>query len=71
MKTNCIILFYTFTINFQMFEIRFFPVYGFALGVNYWDSEMDDNYDNSIETTHMIQVFLTLFGISIIWYKDI
>ena len=54
-----------------MFEIRFFPFYGFALGVNYWDSEMANDYDNSIETTHMIQVFLTMFGVSIIWYKDI
>ena len=53
-----------------MFEVRFFPIYGFSLGINYWDSTMDDTYDNTIETTHMIQLFFTLFGMSFIWYKD-
>ena len=33
-----------------MFEFQFFPVYGFVVGVNYWDSTMD--YTRSMKKTH-------------------
>ena len=44
-----------------MFEFQFFPVYGFVVGVNYWDSTMDDDEVNENDTQHMIQfLFLSL-----------
>ena len=54
-----------------MFEFQFFPVYGFVVGVNYWDSTMDDDEVNENDTQHMIQFFVFIFGLSIIWYKDL
>ena len=61
----------TFIKNIKMFEFQFFPVYGFAVGVNYWDSTMDDDEVNENDTQHMIQFFVFIFGLSIIWYKDL
>ena len=51
-----------------MFEVKFFPIYGVALGVNYWDSTMDIENDDVDETVHMLQIFTLIFGFSIIWY---
>ena len=51
----------TFIKNIKMFEFQFFPVYGFVVGVNYWDSTMDDDEVNENDTQHMIQfLFLSL-----------
>ena len=61
----------TFIKNIKMFEFQFFPVYGFAVGVNYWDSTMDDDEVNENDTQHMVQFFVFIFGLSIIWYKDL
>ena len=61
----------TFIKNIKMFEFQFFPVYGFAVGVNYWDSTMDDDEVNVNDTQHMVQFFVFIFGLSIIWYKDL
>ena len=51
-----------------MFNVVFFPIYGAAIGVNYWDSFMENN-DEQEKSEHMIQIFLLVFGISFIWYK--
>lgn len=54
-------------------ELRLFPVYGFALGINYWDSYMDydvEEVQEEGESVHMIQILLFLGGISFIWYKQ-
>ena len=61
----------TFIKNIKMFEFQFFPVYGFVVGVNYWDSTMDYNEVNEKDTQHMVQFFVFIFGLSIIWYKDL
>jgi len=61
----------TFIKNIKMFEFQFFPVYGCAVGVNYWDSTMDENELNEKDTQHMVQFFVFIFGLSIIWYKDL
>ena len=52
-----------------MFEVKIFPIYGAALGLNYWNSEMDTDEELK-EITHIVQVFIFIFGFSIIWYKS-
>ena len=57
-----------------MFELRFFPVYGLAVGINYWDSYMDyDPEDLKVdgESVHMIQFLFFIGGFSLIWYKSL
>ena len=54
-----------------MFEVKIFPIYGAAIGVNYWDSFMEEQDEEHDESVHILQVFLTLFGLSIIWYKPL
>jgi len=58
----------------QMFEIRFFPIYGVAAGVNYWDTYMDydlEDFKEDGESVHILQILLFLFGVSVIWYKSL
>lgn len=57
-----------------MFEVVLFPIYGVALGVNYWNSDFDEMpewlQDGTDPTEqHMLQIFCLLFGISVIWYR--
>jgi len=57
-----------------MFEIRFFPIYGVAAGVNYWDTYMDydlEDFKEDGESVHILQILLFLFGVSVIWYKSL
>ena len=51
------------------FEIKIFPIYGLMLGVNYWDSEMDEN-ETTDETQKCLQFMFLFMGISLIWYKN-
>ncbi len=57
-----------------MFEVVFFPIYGLVLGVNYWNSDMDEVPEflhideEEEEKTYMIQLFFLFAGISVIWY---
>lgn len=57
-----------------MFEVVLFPIYGVALGVNYWNSDFDEMPEWLQDGTepreqHMLQIFCLLFGISVIWYR--
>jgi len=57
-----------------MIEIRIFPVYGLAVGVNYWDTYMDydlEDFKEDGESVHMLQFLLFIFGFSVIWYKSL
>ncbi len=57
-----------------MMELRFFPIYGLTIGVNYWDSYMDydlEELEEDGESVHMIQLFFLMAGVSFIWYKPI
>jgi len=46
--------------------IQFFPIYGFTVGFNYWNSDMDGV--EAEETEHLFQIILGIIGISIhIW----
>ena len=55
------------------FEVVFFPIYGLTVGINYWNSKMDEWPDwvdtQEDEEQHMIQIFLFFFGTSFIWYR--
>lgn len=51
-----------------MFEVKIFPIYGAAIGFNYWNSEMDE-LEEPDEITHVFQVFFIVFGFSFIWYR--
>jgi len=51
--------------------VQFFPIYGFTVGFNYWNSSMDVfEPDDQPETEHLFQIILGIIGISIhIWRK--
>tara|TARA_R100000951_G_scaffold8162_1_gene7399 strand:- start:4448 stop:4627 length:180 start_codon:yes stop_codon:yes gene_type:complete len=54
------------------FEIKIFPIYGLMLGVNYWNSEMDETDENETtdETQKCLQFMFLFMGISFVWYKN-
>lgn len=49
--------------------IQFFPIYGFMVGFNYWNSSFDKfEDDNEPETEYLFQFILGIIGISIhVW----
>jgi len=51
------------------FEIKTFPIYGCMLGVNYWDSDMDE-IDIYIEKQHVLQFMLLFAAVSFVWYSE-
>ena len=44
-----------------MFEVVFFPLYGITVGINYWNTTMDEWPDwiekEEEEVQHMVQIF--------------
>jgi len=50
--------------------VQIFPVYGLALGVNYWDTHMklDEEKEEDEQPEDMIQILIGIFGISIHWW---
>jgi ferritin len=57
-----------------MFELVFFPLYGCTVGINYWNSGMDQwpewmDVQEEEEEQHMLQFFCFIFGFSVIWYR--
>lgn len=55
------------------FEIKIFPIYGLAVGINYWDSWMTEpeQAEEDGESVHLIQVMLGIFGFSFVFYKEL
>ncbi len=51
------------------FEIKTFPIYGILLGVNYWDSDMDE-IDIYEEKQHVLQFMLLFAAVSFVWYSE-
>ena len=60
---------FTFTKNLRMFEIEFFPLYGFTVGFNYSNDDLLDINEEK-DFKHTIQVFIGIFGFNINWYID-
>tara|TARA_R100000935_G_C2745008_1_gene127430 strand:- start:280 stop:465 length:186 start_codon:yes stop_codon:yes gene_type:complete len=55
------------------FNTIIFPIYGFMLGANYWNSEMNEDFDENDlinETEHCLQFMFLFVGISFVWYKE-
>ena len=49
--------------------LQIFPIYGFSVGFNYWNSKMDDV--ESDETEHLFQILIGIVGISFhVWRKE-
>jgi hypothetical protein len=44
------------------------PLYGLLVGVNYWNSELDDDYENP--KYHSLQLCFGIFAIIITWATD-
>lgn len=55
------------------FETIIFPIYGLMFGINYWDSDMDEN-KNEIQIEpykeHYLQFMFLFIGVSFVWYKE-
>jgi len=48
--------------------IQLFPIYGFMVGFNYWNTKMEIEDDNLEETEHLFQLMIGIIGISFhIW----
>jgi hypothetical protein len=49
--------------------IQFFPVYGFMVGFNYWNTKLDEIQDpEETEVEHLFQFMVGIIGISIhVW----
>ena len=48
--------------------IQLFPIYGFMVGINYWNSNMEELVSDQDETEHLFQLMVGIIGISFhIW----
>jgi len=50
------------------FQVQLFPIYGFALGINYASGAIEEFYYMEADE-RMIQFFIGPIGISIVWFK--
>jgi hypothetical protein len=48
--------------------IQFFPIYGFMVGVNYWDTDMSEEHPEDEEKERLFQIMFGLIGISFHWW---
>ena len=54
------------------FNTIIYPIYGFCVGVNYWDSAMDHvvlESEVENETEHCLEFHFGIFAISFVWYS--
>lgn len=55
------------------FETIIFPIYGLMFGINYWDSDMNEN-KNEIQIEpykeYYLQFMFLFIGVSFVWYKE-
>lgn len=49
--------------------VTLFPIYGFMVGVNYWNTDMSEE-ENLDSDEHMIQLMFGIIGISFHWWRD-
>ena len=55
------------------FNTIIYPIYGFLLGVNYWNSKMEHVViDSAINDSdeHCFEFHLFIVGISFVWYTE-
>jgi len=51
-----------------MFEIDFFPIYGFLIGVNYSNEDLENLEVIADDKRHTLQFFFIIFGINVHWF---
>lgn len=50
--------------------IQLFPIYGFMVGFNYWNTNMDIFEGEELdETEHLFQLMIGIFGISFHFWR--
>jgi len=49
--------------------IQTFPIYGFMVGLNYWNSKMDYLTNDDEETEHLFQILIGVIGISFHFWR--
>ena len=52
--------------------VQFYPVYGFMVGMNYWNSNMEGfHLSESEDTEHLFQILIGVIGISFhVWREE-
>jgi len=48
--------------------IQFFPVYGFMLGINYWQKSFSEDFEDDDEEEYLVQIMFGIVGLSIHWW---
>lgn len=51
-----------------MIQIDFFPIYGFMVGINYSNEEIEMIEVVADDKRHTLQFFLFIFGFNIHWF---
>ena len=52
-----------------MFELSFYPLFGFVFGADYFNDEMEE-VQISEEKRHTITIYLFIIGLSVSWYNE-
>lgn len=50
--------------------LQLFPIYGFMLGINYWNSDLSDVPPDGGEKEHLLQFMFGLIGVSLHWWRE-
>lgn len=50
-----------------MFELSFFPLYGFAIGIHYSNDDLEE-MQFSEDKTNIIQLYVLLVCVNVVWY---
>jgi hypothetical protein len=50
--------------------IQLFPIYGFNVGINYWDTDMSEDHPEGEPKEYLIQFMFGIIGISVHWWKN-
>jgi hypothetical protein len=56
--------------NIQMVQLELFPVYGFIVGINYSNEDIEMIEVIADDKRHTIQVFLLLIGLNIHYFTS-
>lgn len=48
--------------------VQLFPIYGFMIGVNYWNTNFDTDEETD-EVEHLFQIMFFIIGISFHFWK--
>jgi|DEB0MinimDraft_10_1074344.scaffolds.fasta_scaffold259626_2 hypothetical protein len=52
-----------------MLQLDFFPIYGFMVGVNYSNEELEEIEVVADDKRHTLQLFFFVLGLNIHWFS--